>query len=127
MRSLPTRLRAAASRVPGGRACRVRRRSIMALVERDAIDRFLDQQRGRFLDELCELCAIPSEAKDPDALERAARWCRGRLAAAGCAVRERRGGAVPPLVIGETRAGARTLIALQHYDLQPAVPLHLWA
>src|SRR2546428_5542228 len=106
MRSLPTRLRAAASRVPGGRACRVRRRSIMALVERDAIDRFLDQQRGRFLDELCELCAIPSEAKDPDALERAARWCRERLAAAGRAPRRRRGRRGPPPAPGGTRRGA---------------------
>ncbi len=93
----------------------------------DPLDRYLAQHQERFVDELRELCAIPSEASDPGALERAARWLRERLAAAGCSVRERRVDGVPPLVVGETGAGKRTLIAVQHYDVQPAVPLELWA
>lgn len=33
---------------------------------------------------------------------------------------------VPPLVVGEAGVGARTLIWVQRYDVQPAVPLELW-
>src|SRR5947208_14240288 len=33
---------------------------------------------------------------------------------------------VPPLVIGEIGEGSRTLNAVQHYDVQPAVPYELW-
>ncbi len=92
----------------------------------DQIDQYIAEHRERFLAELRELCAIPSEAKDPGALERAALWCRDRMAAAGCAVRVARVDGVPPLVIGEVGSGQRTLIGVQHYDVQPAVPLELW-
>lgn len=92
----------------------------------DRIERAIEERSDRHLAELRELCAIPSEAKDPAALERAARWCRDRLAAAGCAMREVRLAGVPPLVVGETPREARTLICVQHYDVQPAVPLELW-
>ena len=33
---------------------------------------------------------------------------------------------VPPLIVGEIGAGPRTLNAVQHYDVQPSVPLDLW-
>lgn len=111
------------------------------------LEHYLTLKRDRHLEELRELCAIPSEASDPDALRRAARWCRERLAEAGCETREiavadvsraRRlapdrepgraspSSSIPPLVVGEAGAGERTLIAVQHYDVQPAVPLELW-
>ncbi len=92
----------------------------------DALDRFIEGNKARFVKELRELCAIPTEAANPDALREGARWCRDRLAAAGCATREIAVDMVPPLVIGEAGAGKRTLLAVQHYDVQPAVPLELW-
>src|SRR6185503_20619412 len=49
----------------------------------DMLDRYLEQHGDRFVSELRELCAIPSEATDPGALDAAARWCRERLASAG--------------------------------------------
>jgi acetylornithine deacetylase/succinyl-diaminopimelate desuccinylase-like protein len=93
----------------------------------DALGRYLDEHRGRFVAELRELCAIPSETGNAAALESAARWCADRLGAADAGPRTLRVGGAPPLVVGETGAGARTLVCVQHYDVQPAVPLELWA
>lgn len=92
----------------------------------DALDRYLDANRERFVDELRDLCRIPSETGADAALDDAARWCRERLAAAGCATHELRVAGEPALVIGEIGSGRRTLICVQHYDVQPAVPLELW-
>jgi acetylornithine deacetylase/succinyl-diaminopimelate desuccinylase-like protein len=95
--------------------------------ERDDLDRFIASQRDRFTQELRELCAIPCEASDKKALDAAARWCRERLRAAGFAdARELRVDGAPALVVGQTGTGKRTLIGVQHYDVQPAVPLELW-
>lgn len=92
----------------------------------DALDRYVAESSARFTEELRELCAIPSEATDPAALDRAAAWCMDRMRAAGCATREMRVADVPALAVGEVGSGQRTLIAVQHYDVQPAVPLELW-
>ena len=92
----------------------------------DALDRYITENQDRFTAELRELCAIPSEATDPAALDRAAAWCMDRMRAAGCATREARIADVPALAVGEAGGGRRTLIAVQHYDVQPAVPLELW-
>lgn len=92
----------------------------------DPLDRYLDDHRDRFIAELLDLCTIPSEATDDAALDRAARWCADRLVAAGAATRSLRVDGAPALVVGETGAGARTLVCVQHYDVQPAVPLDLW-
>ena len=101
--------------------------AILDLVSGDALDRFIAARRERFTEELRELCAISCEASDHAALDAAARWCRDRLAAAGFAdARELRADGAPALVVGETGAGKRTLVGVQHYDVQPAVPLDLW-
>ncbi|MBU6422447.1 MAG: M20/M25/M40 family metallo-hydrolase [Chloroflexi bacterium] len=92
----------------------------------DALDQWIAEHRKRYTEELRELCAIPSEATDPAALDRAAAWCMERMRGAGCATREVRIPDVPALAVGEVGAGRRTLIAVQHYDVQPAVPLELW-
>lgn len=92
----------------------------------DPLDRYLDEHRDRYVAELLDLCTIPSEATDDAALDRAARWCADRLVAAGAATRTLRVDGAPALVVGETGTGARTLVCVQHYDVQPAVPLDLW-
>ncbi len=92
----------------------------------DELDRWIAEHQEPFTNELRELCAIPSEATDPAALDRAAGWCMDRMRAAGCATREVRLPDVPALAVGEAGSGKRTLIAVQHYDVQPAVPLELW-
>jgi len=93
----------------------------------DELDRFIEAQGDRFIAELRELCAIPCEAADRAALDAAARWCRDRMRAAGFGdARELRTDGAPALVVGETGSGRRTLLGVQHYDVQPAVPLELW-
>jgi len=93
----------------------------------DSLDRYIGAQRERFTEELRELCAIACEASDRAALDTAARWCRDRLRSAGFAdARELRTESAPALVAGETGSGKRTLVGVQHYDVQPAVPLELW-
>src|SRR5438874_1816469 len=95
--------------------------------ERDDLDRFISSHRDQFIAELRELCAIPCEASDKTALDAAARWCRERLRAAGFYdAREIRVDGAPALVVGQTGNAKRTLIGVQHYDVQPAVPLELW-
>src|SRR5947199_1723039 len=102
-------------------------RAILDLVSGDALDRFISGQRERFIEELRDLCAIPCEASDRAALDAAAGWWRDRLRAAGFGhARELRADGAPALVVAETGSGERTLVGVQHYDGQPAVPLDLW-
>src|SRR5439155_8685960 len=102
-------------------------RAILDLVSGDALDRFISGQHERFIEELRDICAIPCEASDRAALDAAARWCRDRLRAAGFGhARELRADGAPALVVAETGSGERTLVGVQHYDVQPAVPLDLW-
>jgi len=90
-----------------------------------AFDRYVADSMGRWTAELTAFCRIPSEAADAGALRAAADWIAERLRAVGAAVEFVELGDAPPLVVGEIGAG-RTLIAVQHYDVQPAVPLELW-
>ena len=92
----------------------------------DALERYLDENRDRFVSELRDLCAIPCETGRDGALDVAAAWCAQRLRAARAETRVLRVGGEPALVVGEAGAGKRTLICVQHYDVQPAVPLELW-
>jgi acetylornithine deacetylase/succinyl-diaminopimelate desuccinylase-like protein len=92
----------------------------------DALDRYLDANRERFVDELRDLCRIPCETGADAELDKAAAWCAQRLRAAKCETREFRVDGEPALVVGEAGVGKRTLICVQHYDVQPAVPLELW-
>lgn len=92
----------------------------------DALDHYIAEHADRWTAELRDLCSIPSEATEPAALRQAADWCEQRLRAAGCATRQLAEEGIPPLVVGEAGSGPRTLIGVQHYDVQPAVPLELW-
>lgn len=93
-----------------------------------ALDRYVRDRMPVWTDELSEFCAIPSEETETDALQEAAEWTRARLARLGAnvdLVSLPEAADVPPLVVGTIGSG-RTLLAVQHYDVQPGVPLELW-
>jgi len=91
-----------------------------------AFDALCDERFDRWVDELRDFCTIPCETDQFPELERGAGWVEQRLRAAGAEVAVLREEGVPPLVVGEMGSGPRTLIAVQHYDVQPAAPLDLW-
>jgi acetylornithine deacetylase/succinyl-diaminopimelate desuccinylase-like protein len=93
----------------------------------EVLDRYVTDNLERWTEELVEFCRIPSQTTDPEALEQAAAWIAARLGRLGAAVDVVKVEGAPPLVIGELdRSAGRTLILLQHYDVQPAEPLELW-
>ena len=99
------------------------------MTDYSALDRYVADHLAAWTDELADLCRFPSEQGNTEALRGAARWTADRLARLGATVDgvELPGQPdVPPLVVGEIGAGPRTVNAVQHYDVQPAVPLELW-
>jgi acetylornithine deacetylase/succinyl-diaminopimelate desuccinylase-like protein len=89
-------------------------------------DALCDERFDASVEELRDFCRIPCETDQFPELERGAQWVEQRLRRAGAEVTVLREEGVPPLVVGEMGAGPRTLIAVQHYDVQPASPLDLW-
>ena len=94
--------------------------------ELGAFDALCDERFDGWVEELRDFCTIPCETDAFPELERGAQWVEQRLRQAGAEVTVLREEGVPPLVIGEMGAGPRTVIAVQHYDVQPAAPLDLW-
>ena len=90
-----------------------------------AVDRYVDEHMSAWTDELSAFCAIPSEETDPEAVRRAAAWTAARLERLGATVSIFELPDIAPLVSGTIGRGRR-LIAVQHYDVQPSVPLDLW-
>ncbi|MGH9846397.1 MAG: peptidase M20, partial [Blastocatellia bacterium] len=91
-----------------------------------SFDQLVDERASRWTEELVEYCRIPSETAQPEPLGEAARWTAERLRKLGAKTETVRLDGVPPLVLGEIGAGARSVICVQHYDVVPAAPLELW-
>jgi acetylornithine deacetylase/succinyl-diaminopimelate desuccinylase-like protein len=94
-----------------------------------ALDRYIEERMPEWTDELAAYCRFRSEAGDREGLSGAADWIADRLRRLGASV-DVVGlpdePDVPPLVVGEIGDGPRMLNAVQHYDVQPSVPLDLW-
>lgn len=95
-----------------------------------ALDRYLTEQAGRYVEELQELLRIPSVSADPACqphLRRAAEWVHNQFRNLGF-----RTEIVPtaghPIVYAECleAPGAPTVMVYGHYDVQPPDPLDLW-
>jgi acetylornithine deacetylase/succinyl-diaminopimelate desuccinylase-like protein len=79
-----------------------------------------------YVDELKELVRLPTVSAHGTAIDETAAAVLARAKAAGIAAEARRTKSGPPTIVGETGAGARTLLVYDHYDVQPADPLDEW-
>jgi acetylornithine deacetylase/succinyl-diaminopimelate desuccinylase-like protein len=88
--------------------------------------------QDQFLPELIEFLRIPSVSTQPEHrpdIERAARWLRDQLLAAGFPVAQVMPTPGHPVVYAEWLAAgpqAPTVLIYGHYDVQPPDPLELW-
>lgn len=98
----------------------------MSGVDFGPFDAVVEASIERWTQELVEYLAISSEGGDAAGLRAAADWTADRLRRLGAAVEVLEVDGAPPLVVGEIGDGPRTINAVQHYDVQPAVPLGLW-
>lgn len=92
---------------------------------------FIEQHKGRFLEELMDFLRIPSvsaDSKFKDDVLRAAEYVRMRLEEAGCTLTEIHPTAGYPIVYGEiiVDESKPTVLAYGHYDVQPPDPYELW-
>ncbi len=94
------------------------------------IERYLEENRGSFEHDLCELLRIPSVSADRkyrDAIRQAAAWVSSHFASLGLSTEllETQG---PPIVYAESPPipGAPTVLVYGHYDVQPPEPLDRW-
>ena len=97
----------------------------------EEVQKYLDDNKERFIQELFEWLRIPSVSSDPahkQDMYTAAEWARDDLLKAGAdkaAVYETKG---HPVVVGEKIVDKNkpTVLVYGHYDVQPADPLELW-
>ncbi|MDZ4796734.1 MAG: dipeptidase [Bryobacteraceae bacterium] len=91
----------------------------------------VENQHGRYLEELKEFLRIPSISTDPERaadVRRCAEWVSEKLTAAGLRNAGLIEGAGHPLVYSEwlDAPGQPTLLFYGHYDVQPPDPLDEW-
>ncbi|MGH2820415.1 MAG: M20/M25/M40 family metallo-hydrolase, partial [Actinomycetota bacterium] len=85
------------------------------------------ERSERYLEWLCEACAIPSLAEDPAGLEQMSSWLECHLSELGATTERLSCGTAPDYLLARIGEGARSLLVYDHYDVQPAEPLDLWA
>jgi acetylornithine deacetylase/succinyl-diaminopimelate desuccinylase-like protein len=91
-----------------------------------AIDQYIEKHLGKSVAELSRLCAQPSVAAQNLGIEACAELVAEALQARGFNVQILPTGG-SPVVFGERKGqGDATLVAYDHYDVQPAEPLELW-
>jgi len=92
-----------------------------------AIDSYIAEHQREWMDELAELCAVPSVSARHQGIEPCAALVARMLEKRGFAVEVSPTGG-HPVVLGRAGGGnrARTLLFYNHYDVQPPEPLELW-
>lgn len=95
------------------------------------LEKYIQENKQRFLDELFELLRIPSISADPaysQEMIRTAEFIKSKLDAAGADKVEICETGGYPIVYGEKiiDPSLPTVLVYGHYDVQPAVPLELW-
>jgi acetylornithine deacetylase/succinyl-diaminopimelate desuccinylase-like protein len=81
---------------------------------------------SELVQELSELCALPSTADRPESLQAAAEWVARALEACGLSVQLLDAGGPPVVVAEHLVPGKPTVLFYNHYDVQPAGDEDLW-
>lgn len=84
------------------------------------------QHRSELVEELSELCALPSTADQPEVLQATAERVAESLEACGLSVRLLSAGGPPAVVAEHLVPGKPTVLFYNHYDVQPAGDESLW-
>lgn len=94
---------------------------------RAAVDRYVEAERERFVDELRALVRQPSVSATGEGIQACAELLVERMGASGFEARLLRTGG-DPLVFGQWphHEGWPTILLTTHYDVQPAEPLDAW-
>ncbi|HKY79597.1 MAG TPA: peptidase M20, partial [Anaerolineales bacterium] len=90
------------------------------------IDSYLEKNLDKSLDELAELCAIPSIAAQNRGLDECAQLVAGMLTRRGFRAELMPSGGAPVVYAEREGASDKTLLFYNHYDVQPPEPLELW-
>ncbi|HEY3860813.1 MAG TPA: dipeptidase [Verrucomicrobiae bacterium] len=100
-----------------------------ALNAMNAVLQYIEDNKGRFLDELCEYVRFPSVSAQPDHradMTACAEWLVKHCKGIGLDA-ELRPTAGHPVVLARTkRTGKPPYLVYGHYDVQPPEPLELW-
>ncbi|MCF8459306.1 MAG: dipeptidase [Flavobacteriales bacterium] len=97
----------------------------------NTVDKYIESNKDRFLDELIDLLKVPSVSADPafsKDVHRAAELLASRLKEIGIDKVEICPTAGYPIVYGEKIVDEKlpTVLVYGHYDVQPADPIELW-
>ena len=97
----------------------------------NSIENYIENNRGRFFDELVELVKFPSISslsENKDDIKACAEWLKNHLNKIGLDNTKIYPTAKHPVVYGEwlKAEGQPTLLIYGHYDVQPVDPLELW-
>lgn len=92
----------------------------------DRFEAHIEENKGRYFDELCALLRQPSIAAQGIGIEETATLVAQRLEQIGAQVHIFRVPGAAPVVYASLGSGERTLLIYDHYDVQPPEPLDLW-
>src|SRR5690554_3952285 len=90
------------------------------------IDKYLQDNLDKSLDELAELVAVPSIAAQGKSLDEGAALVGRMLEERGFEVEIMPSGGAPVVVAERKGRSTKTLLFYNHYDVQPPEPLELW-
>jgi acetylornithine deacetylase/succinyl-diaminopimelate desuccinylase-like protein len=82
-----------------------------------AVYAHVDRNLDRYLEELSELCRIPSVASDPSGMAAAEAWLRAAFERLGCAVESIPAPEAYPYVLAQAGDGPRSVLFFNHYDI----------